>query len=183
PYILTLVPFVFPHLFAYFYTVLVPYDTAVASRFDPLIVALLVLFVEILLILWAKPYELRSEYQIFRSPRRHIATEKERRLEEEREWEAEVRADALSADDPADLPTEEEWENIDTPEEPQAAAEDESLYDREFVLSEEASAESAEKAPEEPTAHDGQSEEELRRSIASLFSDDDVPSQNKKKRK
>ena len=182
PYVLSVIPFTFPKLFAYFSTALRSFDTA--ARFpliDPLWIALAILAVEFVLILRARDRERRTKWDLYLSP--ELRTVKTRESDETRAWEAAVKADAendgIVIAGMGDLP--EAPKEAKPPEPPGTEGEpnepDESAYGE--TVFPEKDAEARAEAP-----NDGETDaEEMRSSIRALFSESEETEQKPKHRK
>lgn len=178
PCVFTALPFLFPHLLAYYYTSFLEYHTNAVSPFDPLIVAIAVLMINVISFLWASEKEKNAGYDIFRS-RALCAEGLSRRAREDLDWEESVRRDAESipdgeADDRKDSPAPQS-ELPPVTDSDSKDSDDESLYGVEITLGESKEPAASQSSPaEEPTdavEDNAAREEELRESLKSLFSD------------
>ncbi|MBR2907677.1 MAG: hypothetical protein IKC26_06495 [Clostridia bacterium] len=114
PYTLSVIPFAFPMLFAYFSTTFRTYDTAAGFLLiDPLWVALVCLAVELALILRTYDGEKRSRWNIYVAPEHRVSQTRDEEDRETREWAAAVRADA-ETDEPSVDPTKREDPSSET---------------------------------------------------------------------
>ena len=187
PSAMLLIPFLYHHLLAYLYTTYQSFQSTARFRpIDPLILMLLLFTAQVFLMLWAKNKEKGLDYVIFCSFDA-VKEERKKRLEEERAWEDEVRIDAsrepsvlrtAKADDPH-APEEETDSSVEEKADLQKEkpVDEESLFGVSYVLSDEETPKTA----EHPSEEEGETEasrketdaEEMRRSIRSLFADDD----------
>lgn len=176
PYVLSVLPFAFSKLFAYFWTVLRSYDTS-AQFFvlDPLWIAAAFLAAEIGMILWARGKERGTKWDIFLAPDARVPASRVNEAET-REWEEAVKADAEGdgffvrgmggADGTGAVSTE---KDSDEPAKDEPTADEEVVFGSEIVIGT-GNGTGTEKDPSEA---DGQSDAEMRRSLEMLFSDSD----------